>query len=96
MNRQNLFSHLKKIINENDPKDLDNIQVIEDFDVHSKKRRMLPAKMCQKEFRGSPYKGVTRNGRAWQVQTMIDGEHVYLGICEDPAKAAALYDMLMI
>jgi hypothetical protein len=85
---------LTDIASMNQGKDLSNIEFIEN--IHYKKRRIIPIKSTQKEYRGSPYKGVTRNGRAWSMQTNIDGENIYLGIHEDPVKAAALFDILMI
>ena len=47
-------------------------------------------------YRGSIYRGVSRNGKSWQVLIMIDSEKVYLVSTDDPQQAALLYDIVVI
>lgn len=47
-------------------------------------------------YRGSLYRGVSRNGRTWQVLIMIDNEKIYLCSIENPHQAALLYDYVII
>lgn len=46
--------------------------------------------------RGSKYRGVSRNGKAWQILMMIDQEKIYLGSMDEPRTAALIYDIAMI
>ena len=48
------------------------------------------------QYRGSIYRGVSRNGKSWQVLIMIDSEKIYLCTTEDPQLAALLYDIVII
>jgi len=48
------------------------------------------------DFRGSIYRGVSRNGRAWQILIVIDSERVYLCTTNDPQTAALLYDIAVV
>jgi hypothetical protein len=42
------------------------------------------------------YRGVSVNGKAWQVLIMIDSEKIYLCTLNDPIKGAQLYDLAII
>jgi len=53
-------------------------------------------KQFHRLHRGSTFRGVSKNGKAWQIMMMIDQEKIYLGTMEDPEKAALLYDMAII
>lgn len=48
------------------------------------------------EYRGSLYRGVSRNGKSWQVLIMIDSEKIYLCTTDNPHMAAKLYDYVII
>mmetsp|Transcript_10300 Transcript_10300/g.10163 ORF Transcript_10300/g.10163 Transcript_10300/m.10163 type:complete len:82 (+) Transcript_10300:633-878(+) len=52
-------------------------------------------KSCSK-FRGSNYRGVSANGKSWQVFIVIGGKKSYAGSESTQEKAAALYDKLAI
>lgn len=46
--------------------------------------------------RGTEYRGVSRNGKQWQVLMMIDQEKIYLCSISDKTAAAKLYDIASI
>ena len=48
------------------------------------------------KYRGSLFRGVSVNGKAWQTMLMIDQEKIYLCSLTDPYKAAQLYDIAVI
>lgn len=48
------------------------------------------------QYRGSIFRGVSRNGRSWQVLIMIETEKIYLCTTENPHLAALLYDIVII
>ena len=48
------------------------------------------------EFRGSRYRGVSINGKCWQVLIMIDQRKIYLCSTHDVDRAARLYDLAII
>jgi len=50
----------------------------------------------KKNFRGSRYRGVSVNGKSWQVFIVIGGKKSYAGGENTQEKAAALYDKLSI
>ena len=47
-------------------------------------------------YRGSLYRGVSKNGKAWQILIMIDNEKIYLCIMDNPRQAAVLYDYVIV
>ena len=42
------------------------------------------------------YRGVSKNGKSWQILSMIDHEKVYLGTHNDPKIAAMIYDIAIL
>ena len=48
------------------------------------------------KYRGSLYRGVSRNGKSWQILIMIDSEKIYLCTTDNPHQAAILYDYVII
>lgn len=48
------------------------------------------------KYRGSQFRGISRNGKSWQVLIMIDSEKIYLCSNNDPYKAANLYDLAVV
>lgn len=52
--------------------------------------------MDHSKYRGSNYRGVSRNGKAWQVLIMLDSQKIYLCNTDDPVLAAQLYDLVVI
>ena len=48
------------------------------------------------KFRGSLYRGVSANGKSWQVFIVINKWKWYSGCAETEEKAAAIYDRLAI
>ena len=46
-------------------------------------------------YRGTEFRGVSRNGKSWQILIMIDREKIYL-FNDCPRKAAILYDYVII
>jgi len=57
----------------------------------TKKPSQLP-----KNFRGSKFRGVSANGKSWQVYIVIDKVKRYAGWVKTQLAAAALYDKLAI
>ena len=48
------------------------------------------------KFRGSNYRGVSANGKSWQVFIVINKWKWYAGCVEKEEKAASIYDRLAI
>ena len=48
------------------------------------------------KFRGSKYRGVSKNGKQWQVFIMIGRKKRYIGVVGTEEDAAKLYDQLAI
>lgn len=80
-----MFLKLKK---QNFTKHLDEIII--------KKAGKVYHSKSHQDFRGSIYRGVSINGRCWQVLIMIDKEKIYLCSTHDIEKAARLYDLALI
>jgi hypothetical protein len=47
-------------------------------------------------FRGSKYRGISRNGKSWQILIMRNKRKMYLGAMADEEEAAELYDRVAI
>lgn len=47
-------------------------------------------------FRGSNYRGVSVNGKSWQILILIDSAKYYLCTTDDQEIAAKLYDIIVI
>ena len=83
-----LSEHLEKIQNDS------NIAIKATTFVkipRSKKSLYIP-----KDFRGSKYRGVSINGRSWQVFIVVDKKKRYAGCVKTQLEAALLYDKLAI
>jgi hypothetical protein len=53
----------------------------------------LPARVDSEAFRGSRYRGISKNGRnSWQVLVMVNRNKKYVGAIYDEIKAARIYD----
>lgn len=48
------------------------------------------------DYRGSMYRGVSRNGKSFQIILMIHSEKIYLCTTNNPLQAAILYDYVTI
>jgi hypothetical protein len=68
---------------------LDNYVILE-------AKKVNRGKIDHKDFRGSLYRGVSVNGRKFQVFAMIHKEKIYLCSTKKIEKAALLYDILLI
>jgi Holliday junction resolvase len=49
-----------------------------------------------KHFRGSPFMGVSKNGKSWQILVMVESEKIYLCSSKNLYEAATLYDLTII
>lgn len=47
-------------------------------------------------YRGSQYRGISKNGKRYQVFIMINKKKEYFGPFEDPSNAAKIYDQIAI
>lgn len=55
------------------------------------------ASVDSETFRGSRYRGISKNGRnSWQVLVMVNREKKYLGAIYDELEAARVYDHISI
>lgn len=68
---------------------------MEDFILEEKPKR-LHAKVGGSNFRGSQYRGVSKNKFKWQMMIMINQKKVYLGAIKTETIAARFYDYIAI
>ncbi len=47
-------------------------------------------------FRGSKWRGISKNGNAWQILVMVDRKKLYLGTLNTDIDAAKFYDKVTI
>jgi hypothetical protein len=47
-------------------------------------------------FRGSRFRGISKNGSSWQILLMLNKKKMYLGALEDEECASRLYDRVAI
>ena len=47
-------------------------------------------------FRGSRYRGISKNGQAWQILVMLNRKKKYLGTLPNEEQAAKFYDKVAI
>jgi hypothetical protein len=47
-------------------------------------------------FRGSRFRGISRNGNGWQILVMMKQKKMYLGSLRDEEQAAKFYDRVAI
>ena len=64
--------------------------------VRGKNKAPCQRKSLEGEFRGSRFRGVSKNGRCWQVFIMIDKKKQYVGPVDSEGEAARLYDLLTV
>ena len=62
--------------------------------VKSRPKLSFQRKSFKGEFRGSRYRGVSKNGRSYQVFIMIGKRKKYVGPVDGEHNAAKLYDLL--
>lgn len=56
----------------------------------------VPQKGAIDSFRGTVFRGVTKNGKSWQVLAMIEKKKHYISSCESPLQGAKLYDAIVL
>lgn len=61
-----------------------------------KKQKGVHKRKSRGEFRGSKFRGVSKNGKQWQVFIMIGKSKRYIGIVGNELDAARYYDALAI
>jgi hypothetical protein len=49
-----------------------------------------------KNFRGSKYRGISKNGNSWQILLMVNRKKKYLGTLQSEELAAKFYDKVAI
>jgi len=76
-------------------KKLSTISDDEDL-VFTAKVKYPKTEMGQKHFRGSEYRGVSANGKSWQVFIVISKDKCYAGCRAISTDAGRLYDILSI
>jgi hypothetical protein len=47
-------------------------------------------------FRGSKYRGISKNGNSWQILLMVNSKKKYLGTLQSEELAAKFYDKVAI
>jgi hypothetical protein len=52
--------------------------------------------MNEEKFRGSKFRGVSKNKNKWQMMIMINQKKVYIGAIKSEMEAAKLYDHVAI
>ena len=94
----------KKTLREEEIKEKEN-KVKEDSKIKNKKKIFFIKKVSDREkeaevekkmkkyiYRGSKYRGVSRNGKTWQVLIMINRNKNYIGNFKSEEEAAKAYD----
>ena len=94
----------KKTVREEEIKEKEN-KVKEDSKIKNKKKIFFIKKVSDREkeaeeekkmkkyiYRGSKYRGVSRNGKTWQVLIMINRNKNYIGNFKSEEEAAKAYD----
>ena len=66
-----------------------------------KERVIMPYKKAFKgadvnNFRGSKFRGISKNGNSWQILVMVNRKKKYLGTLPDEELAARFYDKVAI
>lgn len=77
-------------------KELETVDDCEKLVLISKLRDEKDGVQYHKSSRGSKFRGVSLNGKNWQVFIVINKNKWYAGCVESELKAAALYDKLAI
>ena len=54
------------------------------------------SKKCNNTFRGTPYRGVSRNGNQYQISIAFDDQKFYLGSLQDLELAGLISDIVII
>mgnify|MGYP000501216198 CR=1 FL=1 len=101
---ETILQTLREVINEEDLVDVRNkiLEVIRKY--HKDKSKViieanLPKKTNdtnKNNFRGSKYRGPSKNRKKWQVMKMINKETVRIGAIKTELEAARIYDFLAI
>lgn len=74
-----------------------NIEELGEEDVVFKSRIKYQSPIFKnKKFRGSKFRGVSRNGKLWQVLIMIKNKKRYVGSYTNELEAAKAYDFTSI
>ena len=76
--------------------ELDSYPNESDIIFNNKTKALKPFNLKGDKFRGSNYRGVSVNGKSWQVFIVINKCKWYAGCVESEEKAAAIYDRLAI
>ena len=64
--------------------------------IRAQLRKKLAQTKNMQNFRGSKYRGPSKNRRKWQVMKMVNKETVRIGAIETEQDAARIYDILAI
>lgn len=56
------------------------------------KPKKMHDNMSENKFRGSKYRGVSKNKSKWQMMIMINQKKVYIGAIQNELDAAKYYD----
>ena len=70
----------------------------DDYVIKASRRNCIGDKRDSANFRGTYYRGVTKNAKSinWQIITVIEGKKIYVGTVDDIVKAAMLSDLIYI
>lgn len=64
--------------------------------IRAQLRKKLAQTKNMQNFRGSKYRGPSKNRRKWQVMKMVNKETVRIGAIDTEGEAARIYDILAI
>jgi hypothetical protein len=70
----------------------------DDYVIEATMRNCISDKRDSPNFRGTYYRGVSKNSKSvnWQIIAVIENEKLYVGTVDDIVKAAILSDLINV
>ena len=75
---------------------LDFLETKKDTDIVIKPHQKVFKGDNLSNFRGSRFRGISKNGNSWQILVMVNRKKKYLGTLPSEEKAAKFYDKVAI
>ena len=94
-NRKQLLVKLNKCLSSKDTQEINSIFFLSGK-CNPKFTNKSSGRNSEKEYRGSKYRGVSKNGQKFQIFIMINKKKRYFGVMNTEEHAAKVYDKLAI